>query len=42
MAKPKTPKADPKPPRPHAGVDRRRKDMRGRKYTGTLPLGTKY
>jgi hypothetical protein len=43
MAKPKaTPKPPVKPARPHSGVDRRRKDMRGRKYTGTAQIGTKY
>lgn len=31
MSKPKQPKLD----QPHAGVDRRRNDMAGRKYTGT-------
>ena len=40
------PKPAPRPPakkdRPHSGVDRRRKDMRGKKYTGTTPIGTKY
>lgn len=41
MAKKQTPpraqsKPSTKDQKPHAGVDRRKKDMRGRKYAGTV------